>query len=328
MGPPPPEKEMGRKVMTVAEDYCWTQRIETEERERRKAPRNEFSVRAATNSAGVPLKFKPSQTDPTKPETISDVIATWSDDKDGTMAKEVRKCIATEGSLPIDRKPYTENSSQEVGWAGALGGGCDPVKLKEHGKRLNRFFHPHMQVGQSSVGVARRPDGAATGSRRSPADPGKVGSDFSSQKNSTLRRSTGSLPLAGSGTSAEAALQEERASEVSVVVPSELSCNASLVGSLRRSASFVAASEVSLAAPSQLSQAGSSQLPSMTEDAVAWLRRREAGVARALEESNKYLAYGRYGKRYSRPLLETDATSFQAAFTKATGGIPLHKYGR
>jgi len=278
--------------MTVAEDYCWTKRVETEERERLKAPRNKFSVRAATQSSDVPLKFKTTQVSPAggmaNQETISDVIANWPEGETGSMAKEVRKCIASADSVPIDRKPYTEMASQEIGWPKALGEGGDPTKLKEHGKLLNRFFHPHMPAGQSSVGMPWQPP------ERSRHRPDPV---------------------------------EEPGSQVSVVVPSELSCNASLVGSLRRSASLAAASEVSLAAPTQISLT-SSQLPGLRDDAVAYLQRRGRGVARALEESNKYLIYGQYGKRYSRPLSETDATSFQAAFTKSTGGVPLHKYGR
>jgi hypothetical protein len=92
------------------------------------------------------------------------------------------------------------------------------------------------------------------------------------------------------------------------------------------------ASVLSAVAPSALSSAivtnlsGVSSWPGVPKEIVARARAQDARVEKAMREIRRYHCYGDRGREQHYPNGETDATAFQNAFTKATGGIPLHKW--
>lgn len=90
--------------------------------------------------------------------------------------------------------------------------------------------------------------------------------------------------------------------------------------------------EVSAIAPSQLSSTMITELskatsfPGVAKELVARVREQDVKVAEAMVEYNRYLCYGDRGNKHFFPLGETDATAYANAFTKATMGVPPHKW--
>merc|ERR1712070_57537 len=89
---------------------------------------------------------------------------------------------------------------------------------------------------------------------------------------------------------------------------------------------------VSAAAPSYLSSAMFSELsrtysfPGVAKDIVRRVHTQDDRVAKCMVEYKRYLSYGDRGNKHFFPLGETDATAYANAFTKATSGVPPHKW--
>merc|ERR1712187_545067 len=103
--------------------------------------------------------------------------------------------------------------------------------------------------------------------------------------------------------------------------------------------SAVAPSRVqSIVAPSMVSQSYSQSYadltdfsqarswPGVPEDLANKSREQDARMQEAMAECQRYLCRGDRGRLYHHPVGSTDATAFQNAVTKATQGVPLHKW--
>ncbi|CAE8648058.1 unnamed protein product, partial [Polarella glacialis] len=85
------------------------------------------------------------------------------------------------------------------------------------------------------------------------------------------------------------------------------------------------ASSLSLSAPASSSLSRATSLPALA-DPAARLQQREAKLTRAMKECYEFQNKGSRGKRWDKPLGQTDVTHFHDEFAKSTGGIPLHKF--
>merc|ERR1712046_522628 len=90
--------------------------------------------------------------------------------------------------------------------------------------------------------------------------------------------------------------------------------------------------ELSGAAPSYISSAMVTELsratswPGIPKELVRRAKEQDLNVENAMIEYRRYLCYGDRGNKHFRPLGETDATAYANAFTKATSGVPPHKW--
>eukprot|EP00929_Paragymnodinium_shiwhaense_P037983 TRINITY_DN20140_c0_g1_i1.p1 TRINITY_DN20140_c0_g1~~TRINITY_DN20140_c0_g1_i1.p1 ORF type:complete len:317 (-),score=77.62 TRINITY_DN20140_c0_g1_i1:67-1017(-) len=305
-------------IQTANDIILWRQRVEKENRVNCEPTSGGFSVRSAVATMQVPIRFKPGHVDPAKerdlggfnPEAVG-----W--DPEGAQSKAFRRAMLETRANPCERFLFPQTSYQEHGWL-----------LNQPGELNERFRGPP----RDKIGIGWR-----SKTRRG--------------EESSVAPSAPPVPADTSTLNAAAALQEALppmtdapGSCVSATAPafSTLSASAPAVGSRVSASQPVnrSASQLSMAAPlSQLSAAGASSIlsrasslpalpPKEHKERLAWVRRREEKVMKAFAESSRYLNKGARGAKWDRPLGITDATSFQNAFCKATGGVPLHLYGK
>lgn len=291
----------GRNVPNIQDSILWTQRIEKEDKVNAKS-KAAFSVRAAVSVEDVPAKFKPGHVNPRENMSMDGfdpAKAGW--DPKGKEAQEFRRCVAMQFAGSRARYAYPETSYQEHGWLLLPPG--DAV-ARMHKKKIRYglgwvWKHPS-EWSESNPAPPAVPNVDAS-SCLSAAPPSALSAIPESQL-SALKRGSGVLPkISGSKLAASAP---------HLLAPSQLSVSAP--------------SDLSSMAPSTVSK--SSSVPDM--EPAQRLRRREAKLAERLCEVNEFSNTGWRGNRYYRPLGMTDATAFADNFAKATGGVPLYKFGK
>lgn len=294
------------KVLTVNDSICWSQRIEKEKATAAGVPKSKFSVRAVVNVFDVPHKFKPGHIDPSKPCTKGFDPADYGWEPEGETAKQFRRALLEKDACPRQRFPQPQATSHEVGWLLDTPG--EPKKQAKPAKnpRLGLGWE-WKQPGESSLAAAPPPgtEHIRKGERR-PRDGKRSSSELGAH-------------AAGAETSTSVLSAAPPFSVLSCSAPEEMNSDS---GSLL---SAVAPSQ--LYTESQLSRATS--LPGLyQQDREAYVRRREKRLLKAFEESRRYHKLGDKGRKYDKPLGETDVTHFSTEFIKATCGVPLHKFGR
>jgi len=296
--------------MSANDGIMWTQRIEKEARVNLKPTSGGFSVRSAITVMDVPVRFKPGHCDPSKPSGgFHPEDFGW--DPQGPTTKTFRRAMMEKESIPRERFLFPQTTTHDVGWL-----------MMPPGDPSERTSRPP----KDRLGIGWRPGGCSS---VAPSAPPPLRTE--SEAEPVLERASSCVsaaPPIGSQVSATAPLSLEQAdasaSRVSAAAPSQLSRSGQqqVLSRMNRSCSSLSAAE-----PSQLSRATS--VPGLLQaDPVAYTVRREKKLTKAFEESRKYHNKGEHGQRWGRPLGETDATSFQNAFAKSTGGVPLHKYGK
>jgi len=326
-----PPQGTGRATMNVRENILWTQRVQAEDKVFGKGA-GQFSIRASVSVEGVPSKFKPGHYNPSAPiykSTQGFDPAKHGWDPDGDDAREFRRSIAMQVSGPQHKYPYPVTSYQEVGWLLMPGGDpADRTRQKKNRYGLGWECKPPAEWSESAVEppLARTSKqflassattlAIAEGSAVSAMPPSTLSALAPSQL-AELRAGNGitTFPRATSQVSATAP-----------VVPSALSGSqrSGEPGTLMGAAG--PSSNVS-AAPSSAIMSRASSLPVLAAP-VDRLRRRDAKLVQKWKESYEFHNKGLRGNRWFKPLGETDATAFANAFAKATGGVPLHKWGK
>lgn len=291
----------GRNVPNIQDSILWTQRIEKEDKVNAKS-KAAFSVRAAVSVEDVPAKFKPGHVNPRENMSMDGfdpAKAGW--DPKGKEAQEFRRCVAMQFAGSRERYAYPETSYQEHGWL-LLPPGDAVARMRKKKIRYGLGWvwkHP-ADWSESNPAPPAVPNVEACSSL-SAAPPSALSAIPESQL-AALKRGSGVLPkISGSKLAASAP---------HLLAPSQLSVSAP--------------SDLSSMAPSTVSK--SSSVPDMGP--AQRLRRREAKLAERLREVNEFSNTGWRGNRYYRPLGMTDATAFADDFAKATGGIPLYKFGK
>eukprot|EP00928_Gymnodinium_smaydae_P008596 TRINITY_DN13126_c0_g4_i1.p1 TRINITY_DN13126_c0_g4~~TRINITY_DN13126_c0_g4_i1.p1 ORF type:complete len:308 (-),score=77.24 TRINITY_DN13126_c0_g4_i1:170-1093(-) len=299
--------------LTVNDNIIWRQRIEKEEKVNCKPTSGGFCVRNVVSVMDVPTKFKPGHIDPSKPAEGGFKPEDYGWKPDDKIVKEFRSALLAKESCPRERYLYPQTSAQDHGWL-----------LRPPGDLAERIRpSPKDRLGlgwrnkPSTVAPAAPPPAAAAaGKRAEPASKSNVSA------NKPLSQLSFGLPVPPAATGAH--------SQLSAAAPSRLSAAAPP----RSRLSVAAASNLSASAPklgqsangTQLSRATS--LPSALLPPMALAERREKVLVEAFDDTAIYLNKGEKGRLWGHPLGQTDVTKFANDFLIATGGVPLHKYGK
>lgn len=314
-------KGTGRAAMNVRENILWTQRVEKEDKVFGKGG-GQFSIRASVSVEDVPSKFKPGHYNPSAPiykSTQGFDPAKHGWDPDGDDAREFRRSIAMQVSGPQHKYPYPQTSYQEHGWLlMPAGDPADRTRQKKTRYGLGWECKPPAEWSESAVEppLARTSKQFLASSAMTPAIA--EGSTVSVMPPSTLSAVAPSV------------LAELRSGNGITTLPratSQVSATAPVVPSALAGSQRAGATSSVSAAPSSAIMSRASSLPVLAAP-VDRLRRRDAKLVQKWKESYEFHNTGVRGNRWFKPLGETDATAFANAFAKATGGVPLHKWGK
>jgi len=321
-----------RAIMNARDSLLWTQRIEKEEKFNGKG-NGQFSIRACMSVEEVPSKFKPGHLNPSAPiykssQGFDPAKHGW--DPEGDEAKEFRRSIAMQAAGPQHKYPYPMTTYQDHGWLLMPGGDpADRTQQKKTRFGIGWEYKPPAEWSESAVQpplatskqqlVASESSPAiAEGSTISAIPPSTLSGVAPSQLE-LLRSGCGisSAPRPKSKVSASAPM-------VPCVLPGPGSQQEDALGALMSAAG--PASHVSAASSSAIMSRASS-LPAFAAP-VDRLRRREAKLLQKMKESAEFHNKGVRGHQWDKPLGITDATAFANAFALATGGVPLHMWGK